>query len=144
MNKERFVHVLYCDDIRQEIGNKLSYMGTYEGIMLVPAFPVTIPKLAIAIRVSTACDRPFKSLTVRVLREDAVLAEVSVPEERLSVRPIPNSALGPEDEISLEFLAIVNIAPLTLDAASKLRVRAQTEDEELKGAALIIMDKESG
>lgn len=44
--------VLFCDDIRGEVGNKTSLMGIYSGSMLFApgtAFPIHVPKLGIAI-----------------------------------------------------------------------------------------------
>src|SRR6266404_3596093 len=40
------VYTLFCDDVRLEIGNKLSYMGVFQNI-IVPQLPVWLPKLAV-------------------------------------------------------------------------------------------------
>src|SRR5499433_4427017 len=40
------VYTLFCDDVRLEIGNKLSYMGVFQSI-IVPQLPVWLPKLAV-------------------------------------------------------------------------------------------------
>jgi len=39
-------YTLFCDDVRLEIGNKLSYMGVFQTI-IVPQMPVWLPKLAV-------------------------------------------------------------------------------------------------
>ena len=39
-------YTLFCDDVRLEVGNKLSYMGVFQNIM-VPQLPVWLPKLAV-------------------------------------------------------------------------------------------------
>lgn len=45
-----FGHTLFCDDIRYEVGGKVSYIGTYFGAMYVNAeFPLTLPKFALSI-----------------------------------------------------------------------------------------------
>ena len=36
----------FCDDVRLEVGNKLSYMGVFQNI-IVPQLPVWLPKLAV-------------------------------------------------------------------------------------------------
>ena len=36
---------LFCDDVRQEQGGKLSAMGIYQGVMAIPADEVLLPKL---------------------------------------------------------------------------------------------------
>ena len=44
--KLELVYTLFCDDVRLEVGNKLSYMGVFQS-MMVPQLPVWLPKLAV-------------------------------------------------------------------------------------------------
>ncbi|HEU5238102.1 MAG TPA: hypothetical protein VFU37_13280 [Pyrinomonadaceae bacterium] len=44
--KLELVYTLFCDDVRLEVGNKLSYMGVFQNI-IVPQLPVWLPKLAV-------------------------------------------------------------------------------------------------
>lgn len=44
--KIELVYTLFCDDVRLEVGNKLSYMGVFQNI-IVPQLPVWLPKLAV-------------------------------------------------------------------------------------------------
>ena len=41
----KFEYSIICDDIRQEIGNKLTFVGTYQDLIFVPKLPFTFPKL---------------------------------------------------------------------------------------------------
>ena len=45
-NSLELVYTLFCDDVRLEVGNKLSYMGVFQSI-IVPQLPVWLPKLAV-------------------------------------------------------------------------------------------------
>ncbi|MBN1379926.1 MAG: hypothetical protein JXA04_11910 [Gammaproteobacteria bacterium] len=45
--KEKVLHAIYCDDIRQEAGNKISLMGCYGPVLCVPEIPATLPKLCV-------------------------------------------------------------------------------------------------
>ena len=45
-SKLELVYTLFCDDVRLEVGNKLSYMGAFQSI-IVPQLPVWLPKLAV-------------------------------------------------------------------------------------------------
>jgi uncharacterized protein DUF6941 len=45
-SKIELVYTLFCDDVRLELGNKLSYMGVFQNIV-VPQLPVWLPKLAV-------------------------------------------------------------------------------------------------
>ena len=44
--KLELAYTLLCDDVRLEVGNKLSYMGVFQNI-IVPQLPVWLPKLAV-------------------------------------------------------------------------------------------------
>ena len=44
--KLELAYTLLCDDVRLEVGNKLSYMGVFQTI-IVPQLPVWLPKLAV-------------------------------------------------------------------------------------------------
>jgi len=44
--KLELVYTLFCDDGRLEAGNKLSYMGVFQSIV-VPQLPVWLPQLAV-------------------------------------------------------------------------------------------------
>jgi hypothetical protein len=41
----KFEYSIICDDIRQEVGNKLTFVGTYQDLIVVPKLPFTFPKL---------------------------------------------------------------------------------------------------
>jgi hypothetical protein len=46
----KFEYAIICDDIRQEIGHKLTFVGVYQEQIIVPAFPFTFPKLCFFIQ----------------------------------------------------------------------------------------------
>jgi len=45
-DKARLVYTLICDDVRIEMGNKMSLMGIFQNVFL-PQFPSTVVKFAI-------------------------------------------------------------------------------------------------
>src|SRR2546425_2347121 len=45
-NKLELLYTLYCDDVRLEVGNKLSLMGVFQNIM-VQQLPVSLIKFAV-------------------------------------------------------------------------------------------------
>ena len=73
----RLAYTIFCDDVRLEVGNKLSLMGVFHQI-LVQHFPVTVMKFAVV----TQWRGEGRHLSeVRILSEDrqhpVVLAEPS-------------------------------------------------------------------
>jgi hypothetical protein len=59
---EIFGHLLVCDDIRHEVGNKPSYMGVYTGDILVEVFPFTLQKLCLIPTLNCSKDVNIESL----------------------------------------------------------------------------------
>lgn len=47
--RPKFEYAIICDDIRQEIGNKVSYIGIYGSDIFVSKLPFTFPKLCFAV-----------------------------------------------------------------------------------------------
>jgi len=127
---DRHIQTIFCDDVRHELGGKLSYMGAYNGVLFVPAFPVTLPKLCLVINVLTPAEKPFAKLVLRVLTNEEVLIEEDFDETQYTVRET-------EDRL-LIFPSIFVFSPCQLDGPCILRVCAETEEGELKGPSLII------
>jgi len=46
----KFEYAIICDDIRQEIGNKLTFVGVYQDQIIVSRLPFTFPKLCFFIQ----------------------------------------------------------------------------------------------
>jgi hypothetical protein len=136
---DRYVTTLFCDDIRFELGNKQSYIGVYYGKMLVPQFPLQLPKLCIAIAVHTPVNKPFKKITFRVLKGDTTLGEILLDDSVLSTQVVPASSVDYAD-VAKMFSAntIVVLAPFPIEGPTMLRIRVQTESEELRGPGLEI------
>lgn len=131
-NAERFVHAVFCDDIRQEMGGKVSLMGCFQGDLLVPFLPVALPKLCVFVTVSTPVKRPLKSLRIRIMQDDTELVSLDVPEGGTTV-PIV------EDGITriLANAAMV-FSPFAIPAPTAIRVLVVTEEGEIIGPRLQI------
>jgi hypothetical protein len=132
----RFVHSVFCDDIRQEVGNKLSYMGCYVGQMFVLSFPLTLPKLCVAMYAVTYASNPFKLLKFRLLKNEETIAEaeMNVTDIAMSPRPIPFAG----DELRMMFTQAFQFPAFQLSEPCVLRVRAITEEGDIKGGGLFI------
>lgn len=138
--KGRHVEAIYCDDIRNEIGNKLSLIGVYGSDMYVRAFPITLARLCIVVKVVTPVELPFESLGLRVLKDDEILQEVTVGDEDLASAAASASASNNTESDNSFIIIQFNIAysPLAVEGQCKLSLLAVTESEELKGPALRI------
>jgi hypothetical protein len=96
----RFAFCLFCDDVRAEVGNKLSYMGVYNKDILFPPLPpgtppempVLLPKFVIvAWLVSDINDLPEKVLfrafappgRTELLTSEVAVADLFTPDNLL-------------------------------------------------------------
>lgn len=136
----RTVLTIFCDDIRHEIGGKFSYIGVYTGQMFVPSFPITLPKLCLAMSVITSAETPFHKLVMRILKDDAVLAEAALDDTQLSngveaVAEVPEDAR--KERVQL-LQSMFVFSPFQLEVPCALRVRIETESGELRGVGLRI------
>lgn len=136
----RHVETLFCDDIRHEINGKLSYIGVYSSALLVPALPVTLPKLCISVKIVTPANEPLRSLTLRVLKDDEILQEIVFDKEQLvSASEVLVELSDEERRLRVQMPQfLLAFSPLHLDKACTLRVRALADHEELRGVGLII------
>src|SRR5690242_14693253 len=89
MTQERFLSAIFCDDVRREEGNKLSYMGVYGTDLLVPSFPIVLPKLCIALQMRTSPSPP-EEVVFKVLRDDEIIAERQI--DVAALRNLPQTA----------------------------------------------------
>ena len=92
MTQSRTVIAQFCDDVRQEIGNKFSLMGCYGTDLYVPSFPITLPKLCVFVHVRTPREQPFRRLTLRLMRGEDVLSELEANPEKLNAGDTPEWA----------------------------------------------------
>lgn len=142
-----FLSTIYCDDIRQEVGGKLSLMGVYNGVMYVQQFPVTLPKLWIMATYVVAHEKSPKCLKVRVFRNNEPLADLDALPDHLAqlanarepVVPVPD---GSERAVASHMH--VCFSPLVLDGPCVLRVVAITDGDEVRGLGLQVQQQPAG
>jgi hypothetical protein len=136
----RYLSTIFCDDVRWEIGGKLSYIGVYSGVLLAPEFPVTLPRLCLAMSAGTPASRPFQKLSFKVLQGEKRLAEGLLEAEQIAYLANAADAIPKEDarNIPLVSHSILTFSPFHLDSPCLLTVCVETEEGELCGAGLRI------
>lgn len=136
---DRHLQTIFCDDVRHELGGKISYIGVYSGRLFLPSFPLALPKLCLAMNVLTPANRPFTKLCLRVMKDEGILFEGEFNDAQLSdaVEITSDSEMDIKDRI-LSLQSIIVFSPLALEGPCTLRVLAETEDGELRGAGLKI------
>ncbi|MDP2811517.1 MAG: hypothetical protein Q8O34_15350 [Rhodocyclaceae bacterium] len=134
-NTDRFLTATFCDDIRHEMGNKLSLMGCYQGELIVPAAPVVLPKLCVYASAWTPKERPFKSLTLRVVQDDEIeLARLEIPTQPLDEVAQIQDATATRKTVS----TAIAFSPFFIEKPMSIRLMAITEEGEIIGPRLLI------
>jgi hypothetical protein len=132
MTPNRTVIAQFCDDVRQEIGNKFSLMGCYGTDLYVPTFPITLPKLCAFVHVRTPREQPFLRLTLRLVRGGETLSELEANPEKLNAGDTPDWARW------LSMTGILAVAPFHASGPCRLQVLAETESETLESGQFLI------
>jgi hypothetical protein len=128
--------VIFCDDIREEIGGKVSYMGIYGDEMMIsePA-PIMLPKFCIATRIRLPRTSPEARLKVVVLKDqDGETSELTSLEA--DMREIVELEVPPGGWPQAVFH--INSVPFPVTANCRIKVRAYLDEKELKLGAIDI------
>ena len=73
-----FLLATFCDDVREEAGNKVSFMGIYGPNLVVRSFPTTLPKLCCVFNVRIPAKMKPQRTVLRLLRDDLPIFEAEV------------------------------------------------------------------
>ena len=132
---DRIITATYCDDIRQEVGNKLSLMGIYQSELLVASAPTALPKLCVWVTALTPIARPFEDLTIRlILGDDLELARVEITADQFA-------KMQPGEDKSVTRSSIstaMAFSPFIIEKSTQLRVVADTVEGRIVGPRLLI------
>lgn len=121
--------VNYCDDIRSELGNKISLIGIYGADLLLPELPAVLPKLCIYAQVYGELETPLDGdVEVRVLLDDDVIAS--------SISQPKSTNLLPRHFVKM--VTHIILSPFSVEKESILRVRLYHEGKEYRASSLRI------
>jgi len=137
---QRQLESIFCDDIRHEVGGKVSYIGVYNGQMWALEFPITLPKLCVGFKLVIPNEKPIEGFKVTVMRDDSVIHEMEItglpdPRHLESVKQKTEQGI----ETISSFQNGVVFSPFLVEEPCTIRLRVSTSDGDLlKATALII------
>jgi hypothetical protein len=145
-SRDRVVHVVWCDDIRYEVGNKPSFMGVYTAALVMPGFPAVLTRLAAYVSSWTPVERPFRKLAINVrtgaqTETDSPIARIELPIPGTDAALAAAAPLGHDPSKMFMFAdAAVLLPPIVLTEETKwLKVFVETEEETLESFKLQIL-----
>lgn len=134
MSFEPFMWVTFCDDIRQEVGNKLSIMGIYGANLIVPSFPTVLPKLCCVFNVRVPANAVPRHVAFKLLRGEEVIfeAELSHIDNESTLVQLPP---GTEDSHALTIGNVAQFVNFAVTEQALLKARALVDGKELRGGS---------
>lgn len=141
MTSKRNGVVQFCDDIRQEIGNKYSLMGCYADDFITDCIPTVLPKLCAQVKLFSSPNQPFSKLVFRATMRDASIAEIEVPDPH-NVAPSVHADGEPLRRIS--YVAMFVFSPLPVAEPGRIKIDVETEDGIFEIGSLLIRQRAEG
>jgi len=109
MNFAKKIFALICDDIRQEVGNKVSLMGVYGKDVIVPDIPYVFPKICLWLVIEEAkIEIHNLKIVVTAPQSDPITIDLPAP---------PNQKTPQDIRIGM------TIAPLKVFAEGKVKIQ---------------------
>jgi hypothetical protein len=132
-------YTIFCDDIRHELGGKVSFMGSYGGSLSVTHdFPAALPKFGLSINLFQKKAVFSNDVEFRFWLpgdpDDKPTGSVRPPEEEF------NGLIDLDDETAPYIALILNlvITPMIFKEPGQLLVRAAIGDQLFKLGGLIV------
>lgn len=138
MNVEPCAWTIFCDDLRQEAGNKLSYMGVYGPNLIVPAYPTTVPRLCCVFNLRLPATANPRRIVFKLFRDDVEISKA----EMLATggrRLIPELRTESAKHQAVMISSATRISNLEVTQGALLTTRAYVDGTELLGGQLELL-----
>jgi hypothetical protein len=131
---DRYGYSIFCDDIRNEPGGKLSFVGCYNGVIFIAGqFPIVLPKLCVHTHVFSPASQAFSSILIRCYGpgDEQPFAEEAIEPPRQSDQAKLVANLKPQAGAPLYIVAATSLVfkPLEFRSSGLLRIRAFIDAE---------------
>lgn len=127
---------IFCDDIRSEMGGKVSYMGIYGQDMVISGpKPTLLPKLSIAAHIQIPSEVVKARLKVSVMRSVGGTSEELVSMEGDIERP---AEITVDANTFTQAIVHLNAVPFHIADDCDIKVRAFIDGKKLKLGTLPI------
>jgi hypothetical protein len=133
MKRKSWGFSLFCDDIRAEVGGKISVMGIYQNDMIFPQDPpFNLPKFAILVKYFELPDAFHEDITVNVYlpgdQKDSPTVTLPVPRKTLQTGEPPPYELEEGQERVFNLTLPIAFSPLLVGKEGFIKVRATCGD----------------
>lgn len=130
-------HVVFCDDIRHEVGGKITFVGTYTQVMYINgSLPTVLPKLCMGIvyRQENECN---EDVTIKVFMPGQDDDAENVATFKLEAQPVLMPP--PTEEFTFgEFRVFFESPGTPILEEGRIRVRAYRGQDEIRLGSLTV------
>jgi hypothetical protein len=140
----RYAHATYCDDIRQEIGGKITLVGIYSGACLVPAIPCTLPKLCLSLCISASRSAPIRSLVVVGAYAGNEVINITLDSSQIDEIMAANAEQASDDTKQMMLMLMAALSPFIVSVPGKLTLTVTADGEDVYCGGLRISTAPDG
>jgi hypothetical protein len=132
MPEPRIAMCLFCDDIRAEVGNKISLMGIYGGDLIINTAPqpTLITHFGTVIYVITDVNDVPKKISVTV----------HIPPDRMEIANLDMGEMpklqNPDEALKAQFRAFLPLPPFTIATEGFVEVIADIDGKAIRAGRL--------
>ncbi len=127
----RYAHAIYCDDIRQELGGKITLVGIYTGKCLIQTIPGILPKLCISISMAAPKTDPFRSIQVSAVFAGTEVVKMELDESQIHHILEANPSIEPKERKAMTLVLMGVISPFSVPSAGRLKVTVTADGRDL-------------
>lgn len=132
---ESRIETIFCDDIREEVGNKRSLMGIYQSDMFIQSMPALLPRLCFYI--NFVCD-----ISVQLDKVEFKVVKGTEEEELFSTGVInPGNTAVNENDLGFPYsnrslTLAFGMSPFMIDSETVIKVIAMIDSMKISGPCL--------
>jgi hypothetical protein len=134
-------HTVFCDDIRDELGGKVSYIGVYQTrkMFVHGEFPVTLPKFGFAISYAQKKELFVQPTALRIYLPGDEEEKPSIETEFPLIEGFLKDQAPSGENPFVAALARFVVSPLVINRPGTMKVRAVQGDEMVRLGALQVL-----
>lgn len=129
MSEDLKVFALFCDDVRQEAGNKHSLMGVYGTECVLSQIPGALPKLCVVVTILAQPGRKIETLSARMTGPDG-------NEQAFPIEFDPTQLQQANPDIPLQINLVLIGGAVQVNGPSKITISVKIDDEDIEAGAL--------
>lgn len=127
----RYAHVDYCDDIRQEVGGKITLVGIYTGKCLLQSIPGVLPKLCLSLSMAAPKADPFRFIQVSAVFAGIEVMKMELNESQINGILAANPSIDPKERKVMTLTLMGVISPFPVPSAGRLKITVTADGRDL-------------